>query len=180
MSLHDNVVELAITSRARGLDPSWRLMAMTKKRKSTEFPRLPASHTCHTATEDTSRCKYMLRCVIKRRLVFLPCSICDFLLLSSTTIWLTDHPRKFRHYPQRNTNATLKGSIIAENPRNFRSMLHPIYRPSSDGKQFEVMYSNATILSPHSQIFNLHCSRPADFQARSDLLHAIVSPKIFR
>ena len=36
MSLYDSVVELATTSRAMGLDPSWRLMAMAKKGKNQE------------------------------------------------------------------------------------------------------------------------------------------------
>ena len=151
-----------------------------RNENSWEFPCLFASHTCQAITIDTSRDYCLLEYTIERRLMSLPCSACDFLLLSCTTIWLTDHTKKFRHHPPRNTNATLKGPIIAENPRNFRLMFRPIYRPSSDGRQFEVLYSNKAKLSPHSQNFNLLRPQPADFQARSDPLRAIRSSATFR
>ena len=156
--LYDSVVELATTSRAMGLDLSWRLMVMAKKRKIRRISMLlcpsslPHHHSRHFA-------RLLYAWVCHREAFDVPPMQCVWFLVAQQYHYLSDWPsRKFRHHPPRNTNATLKGSTIDENPRNFRSMFHPIYQPSGDDKQFEVMYSNVTILSPHSQIFNLHRS----------------------
>ena len=157
-SLYGSIVELAPNSRSMSLNLSWRLMARRKSEKSTKLPYLSATHTRHTATIDTSRGYGMLRYTTESCLMSLPCSVCDFLLLSSTTMSPGGPSQKSLHHPPRNGNATLKGPIIAEDPRNFRSMICPIYLPSRNDEQLGLLYSNVTQLSPLSS--NL-CPPPA-------------------